>query len=352
MLGGRCHGRRRWAGASSSCPAPARDGRQLLYLLHKDKQRPGALRGRMLPRSCRKGLLFLQSHSTVLREPRGCKEPGGHPKRRLFPAKGSSEGAAKRLGPACGAQEQNVAASGVACVVGRLLAGRWLRRGQSSCHPVLPTPSSVASFPWLRGDKGLCPLCPGVGCRCWCSSPRGAGDLCKPCSCSRRKSPRKSRQLLCLLPKLPPERSWAGKTWQAGSQKGSVGMPPAGPSPVLCHGPGPPRTSRCCGDLLDATPPCLSLPSCTWWYRARQHHRHKGLMTRISPRLDAAYTGAHARVCVRGGQVCAKNTCSCRAGGCTQPPSLGPPGDPGPSPHAGLAQRPGLGACCLLHPPL
>lgn len=57
MLGGRCHGRRGWVGASSSCPAPARDGRQLLYLLRKDKQRPGALRGRVLPRSCRKGLV-------------------------------------------------------------------------------------------------------------------------------------------------------------------------------------------------------------------------------------------------------------------------------------------------------
>lgn len=44
--------------------------------------------------------------------------------------------------------------------------------------------------------------------------------------------------------------------------------------------------------------------------------------------------------------------CSCSAGGCTQPPSLGPLCDPGPSLRAGLAQRPGLRPCCLLHPPL
>lgn len=43
---------------SYSCPALKWDGRQLLYLLCKDKQRPGALRGRELPCSSREEAQF------------------------------------------------------------------------------------------------------------------------------------------------------------------------------------------------------------------------------------------------------------------------------------------------------
>lgn len=54
-----------WARESYSCPAQKWDGQQLLYLLRKDKQCPGALRGRELPWSPSEGAHFSKRASLV-----------------------------------------------------------------------------------------------------------------------------------------------------------------------------------------------------------------------------------------------------------------------------------------------
>lgn len=248
-----CRSRMGWASASYSCPAPKWDGRQLIYLLRKDKQHPGALQGRELPCSPGKGAHFSRRASLARmlcyagccqaawssRSPRGSPAPGQDEgqflrrhlresqraqKRWLFPAEGCSEG---DRGSARAVESQREASS----YFHKMLQGKgriWLMLAapgpcsmqvalegtepaalgtQSSCHPMLPTPSAAAGglgdkllWQW-HGAKATVPCVP--------MSQDGAA-ACPPgireslAAALAKKSPGKSKHLTCLLPKLPP----------------------------------------------------------------------------------------------------------------------------------------------------
>lgn len=244
MLGGRCHGRRGWVGASSSCPAPARDGRQLLYLLRKDKQRPGALRGRVLPRSCRKGLVSSRATTAPC-----CASPGGAWSQVGTQNVGFSLQREAGKGTEAWSSLRSPRAK-CGYLRGGLHGGQVAPGGTELLSPHatnIQLSGKLEAFPGCRETKVSVP----------CVLVLGAGDPCKPCHCSRQKIPRRTVSSStscqnCLQRGAGQEKPGRQAAW------GSVGMPPAGLSPLLCHSPGPPRTSRCCGDLLNASPPPLA----------------------------------------------------------------------------------------------